>query len=276
MRNIHPAAWVGIALNFLMGWFLFAAIDRIDLNAFPSADREAMEAFIQGIMAARPIFMSLLAGQALALGLIAAGNRFGLPLSVLAGLLTLPGSIIYMIGCALSNGRMRYADFTPALPGVRGAFYVFPSSAVKKTRVWTAAFLIGMLAAFWVGAYDAGIVFCSLAAGAAWCMWRAAKIPVLALYERHFTLTPVFFARSLLIPYDSVEEARLFEEEESFFPFKFSRQQGRPQAKIRFRVETGRGARDLDWPLERLVQSDQGPALRELGDALALHGARLI
>ncbi|MDR3177202.1 MAG: hypothetical protein LBU06_11820 [Desulfovibrio sp.] len=276
MRNIHPAAWVGLVLNFLMGWLLFAAISLIDLNAFPSPEREALEIFISGVMAARPIFMGLLAGQAVALGLIAAGSRFGLPLSVLVGLLTLPGGVVYMLGCALSTGRVRYADFTPAPSGVQGAFYIFPASAVKKTRVWTAAFLIGMLAAFLFDAYDAGIVFCSLASGAAWCMWRAAKIPVLALYERHFTLAPDFFARPLLISYDSVDEARLLEETASPVPFRFLRPEGRVQAKIRFRVETGKGARDLDWSLERLVQSDQGPALRELGDALALHGARLI
>ncbi|MDR0826645.1 MAG: hypothetical protein LBN33_02040 [Desulfovibrio sp.] len=273
MRNIHPAAWVGLFLNLLMGWMLFSGLSSVDLNAFPGEEREVIESFVQTALAVRPIFMGLLVVQAIALALISTGSKLGLPLSMIAGLLTLPGSIIYMLGSAMSNCRVRYADFRPAPSGHAGALYVFPAAALKKARVWTLALIVGTLAAMWMGSYDAMIISGGMVLAGAYCMWRAAKNNALGLHERHFVLSPAFFAQPLLIFYDRVLEARLVEGKEGSGPLGALRAGG--GAKIRFRVETGAGTRDLDWPLSQLFPKDVAPALRELGDALTLHNVPL-
>jgi hypothetical protein len=257
MRNIHPAAWGGLLLNLAMGWLVFAGINALDLSALSASDRATAESFVQAILAVRPLFFGLLLLQALALALIASGRGYGLIPAALASFFMLPGSLPYLIGCALSHGRTTYAGYRTAPPAADRLrpFFVFRSAWLTTARVSTALFALAAFACYaLLHSPDFMLVGAGLAAAGLYCMVRAGKHPALSLHEEYFTFSPAFFAPLLSAAYTDVEEARLEDAN-----------------AITFLLRTETGTRALRWNLRNLDRRDKKEAVTELGAALEMH-----
>jgi hypothetical protein len=257
MRNIHPAAWVGLLFNLALGWLVFASVTSMDISTLPAAERATAEDFIQAVLAIRPFFFGLLVLQAFSLALIASGRGFGLIPAALAAFFIMPTSLIYLIGCALSYNRVKYADFRPAPPGAArsGAFFICRSPYLTASRVPAAIFAVAALVSFMLlHALDYTLICSGLAAACVYCVSRASKNPALSLHEEYFVFSPAFFATPLLVKYDEVEEARLED-----------------RNTIIFRLRSDAGTRELRWNLRNLDKRDRREAVTELGAALETH-----
>lgn len=252
MRHIHPAAWVGLLLNFGLTIYTFSTLGSLDLSGLEGQDKEMVEAVITAVMEVQPLYYVMLAGQAVALGLIVTGLGFGLGLAALAAFFFMPPlNMIYLIGCALTHFRIKYAAFRKAPQGRAGAHFTFPAFALKMARVLTGALLLSALISMFIGLYDIGVIFFSLGLGGIYCVLRAAKNHALSLYDDFFTLTPGLLAERLLIPYNEVRKATLNEDE-----------------SILFEVEGPAGAQALAWSLRSLWPEDRRAGLEELAAAL--------
>jgi hypothetical protein len=254
MRNIHPAAWGGLLLNLAMGWLVFAVVNAMDLSSLAESDRATAENFVQAVTAVRPLFFGLLIIQALALALIASGRGYGLIPAALASFFMLPGSLPYLIGCALSHGRTTYAGYKPApARAIRTRpLFVFRSAYLTTARVLTALFALAAFACYaLLHSPDFMLAGAGLAAAGVYCMLRAGNQPALSLHEEYFIFSPAFFAPLLAAAYEDVEEARLEDTN-----------------AITFRLRTEAGTRELRWNLRNLQKRDKAEAVTELGAAL--------
>ncbi|MDR1686655.1 MAG: hypothetical protein LBR82_09545 [Desulfovibrio sp.] len=257
MRNIHPAAWGGLLLNLAMGWLVFAGINALDLSTLSASDRATAENFIQAVLAVRPLFFGLLILQALALALIASGRGYGLIPAALASFFMLPGSLPYLIGCALSHGRTTFAGYRTAPPRAARTrpFFAFRSAYLTTARALTALFALAAFACYaLLRSPDFMLVGAGLTAAGVYCMLRAGKQPALSLHEEYFIFSPAFFAPLLAAAYDDVEEARLEDTN-----------------AITFLLRTEAGTRALRWNLRNLDRRDKKEAVTELGAALEMH-----
>lgn len=258
MRNIHPAAWAGLFLNFGMVYLLYSAIVGMDLSIFEGQDREILETLVRAVDEARPMLYAILAGQAVALGLIAMGMAAGVILAAASGFFLLPGSMVYLIGCALSYYRVKYADFIQAPPGYADAHFVFRSMGLSRTRIMTGALLLSALMLTLLGAFDMSLVLLGMGLGGVYCTVRAAKNQALSLHDDHLTISPAIFAARILIPYAAVRKAALLDDE-----------------SITFEVETAAGVKELNWNLRAVAPQERRAALEELGAALTANNVPL-
>jgi hypothetical protein len=257
MRNIHPAAWGGLLLNLAMGWLVFAGINALDLSTLSASDRATAENFIQAVLAVRPLFFGLLLLQVVALALVASGRGYGLIPAALASFLMLPGSLPYLVGCALTHGRTTYAGYRTAPPPAARtrAFFVFRSACLAPARMLTVLFALSAFACYTLlNSQDFMLVGAGLAATGVYCMLRAGKHPALSLHEDYFIFSPAFFAPLLSATYDDVEEACLEDTN-----------------AITFLLRTEAGTRALRWNLRNLDRRDKKEAVTELGAALEMH-----
>jgi hypothetical protein len=256
MRNLHPAAWVGLLFNLAMGWLVFAGVNALDISTLPEPDRATAETFIQAVSAVRPLFFGLLLLQALALALIASGRGYGLIPAALASFLMLPCSLPYMIGSLLSHGRVVYADYRTVPAAARAqALFVFRSAYLSKARALTAIFTLATFACYaLLHSPDLMLIGAGLAATGAYCMLRAGRHPALSLHDDYFIFSPAFFAPLIAAKYKEIEEARLEDTN-----------------AITFRLSTEAGTRALRWHLRNLDRRDKKEAVTELGAALEMH-----
>lgn len=254
MRYIHPAAWMGLLLNIGLAYILFSALMNIEVASLPEQERAIMESLLAAVGELRPFYYGLLLVQGIAIGLISARLTFGLWIAFAAAFFMLPGSLVYLIGCTLSHYRVKYAAYETAPPDYAGALYIFPSFAVKRARVF-AGVCLALFAVFMLtGLLDVSLVFLGMGAVGVYCSSRAGKFHPLSIHEDYFSLTPALFAGRLLIPYESVQLATLFDNE-----------------VIQFQIETPQGVRVLGWPLRSVDVRARRDALEELGAALAAH-----
>lgn len=252
MRNVHPAAIIGVLINFALAQMLFATLAGFDLSMLRPEDQEAMNAIIEALYAIRPVYYGLLVLQAVALAMIVLRVRFGLALASLAAFFMLPGSLIYIIGCALTFHRLHYGffAFAPNNP-YRDAIFVYPSAWASKARIATGVSILLSLVALLLGYYDIAVILFGISIAAFYCALRAARHHALALLSEGFVLVPALFAPRLAIAYRSVQEATLHND------------------SILFDIETPNGPARLAWSLRNLEPRDRGTAIEELGAALA-------
>lgn len=264
MRNIHPAALIGLLLNFILAYLLFAALLGLDVSGLEPADQELFEALSLAVAEVRPIFYALLAAQAVALGLIGAGIGTGLGLAMAAGFFMLPGSLIYLLGCALSYYNVKYAAFRKAPLNYAGAHFLFPGANMIKTRILTMALLLSaglcLLTGYATGynTYDMMFIMLGLALAGAYCMARARRQAALGLYDQHLTLCPALFASPILLPYKDIAGAQL-----------------RDDGGIVFDLKGGNGPGRLVWQSTAVLPAQRRQALEELGAALTASGVAL-
>lgn len=264
MKSIHPAAWIGLLLNFFLSWVLFSALLGMDATALEGDERALVEALIEAATAIKPLYYSMLAAQAVALGCIVSGLAFGLPLAVISGFLMLPASLVYLIGCALSHYRIKFAMFSAAPPGNQGAHFVFTSAALKKTRMLAIILLVSAAACLLLslGAgynmLDVVLAFLGMSMAGAYCMARAQKNPALSLYDSHLTLNPALFAPRLFLPYADIHQATLLD-----------------NGSIRFEIDSAKTRHILTWSLNAVAPEERRAALQELAAALTANGVAL-
>ncbi len=242
-----------------MLYVFFRALTGVDLSLFSPEERQIMDVLLGSLETLRLFYYAVLAMQALALGMLATRVRFGLGLAIVASIIMLPWSLIYLIGCALSHYRGKYAEFTLAPPdAAKQGGRVFSAGAIKKLRfaVFGAlAFSFGCLAINW---YNVGTIAFGFGLAAFYTAARARKNPALALYQEYFTVTPSLFADSLLIRYDAVRSATLHDNE-----------------SILLKVENSGAPGSLVWSLRSVETEQRRAALEELGAALSAHSVPL-
>lgn len=258
MRIIHPAAIIGILLNFGLAWMLFTALGSFDISMLRPEDQETMTAIIEAVYAIRPVYYGLLVLQVIGLALIVLRVRFGLGLAGVAAFFMLPGSLIYIIGCALTYNRVRYENFPPAPKDpYSGAFFVYPSAWAPKARIATGVSMLVSLGALLLGYSDVALIMFGMSLAAFYCALRAARHHALALLRDTFVLVPALFAPRIALAYRDVRGAELFDD------------------RILFAVETPDGAAALAWSLRNLEPRERDKAIEELGAALAAHNVPL-
>ncbi len=259
MRNVHPAALAGVLLNFALAWMLFAALANFDMSLLRPEDQETMRAVIEAVQAVKPVYYGLLALQLIALAFIVLRVRFGLGLAAVAAFFMLPGSLIYIIGCALTYYRVRYDGFSA--PDKKdpygGALFVYPSAWAPKARIATGVAMLSSLGALLLGYHDIALVLFGVSLAGFYCAFRAGRHHALALLRDAFVIVPDLFAPRLAVAYRDVREATLLDD------------------KIIFDLETPGGARQLAWGLRSLDVRERNEAVEELGAALAAHHVSL-
>ena len=260
MRIVHPAALVGLLLNVMLFFILYRTLESMELAVMDDASRAAWGEFNSLMLGTiRPFHMTLLFAQTAALVLMVMRVPFvPLVLAFIAAGLTLPGSLVYLIGCLLSHYRIKYAAFPVAPPAYQGASFIFPSFAVRKMRVFAAISFAAGLFLLWLGDYSFSVTFFAVSIVGVYCLYRAKAIHALSLHDRHLTLSPGLLAPKLLSPYDAVELATLFE-----------------NGVIQFEIGTPGGTQRLVWPSQAVEPALRRQAIEELGSALGAHGVPL-
>jgi hypothetical protein len=259
MRHIHPAALVGLIINFALGWIFFSAMESLDMSQFAGQDQEFMQALPPVLETIRTLFIGLLVFQALALGLIASGVRFGVILAVLAGFFSLPGSLVYCIGALFSHERVKYAAFAEAPPDRPDApALFFHALAAKKMFFFSGAALILFFFLLWTGWGDVAVLFLGLGLAGLFLALRSLRLRALTLHDDYCAVTPGLFSRRLRLSYADVNLATLLEDE-----------------SIRFQMKTPDGTATLVWSLRTVEPRERRDALEKLGAALAAHDVPL-
>jgi hypothetical protein len=258
MRHIHPAAWAGLLLNFVLAYVLFSSLADLDLSVLHDQEREFMESIVAVVEEMKPLYYGSLGVQVVSLGLVASGFGFGMALAIISAFFMLPASMFYLVGCALTHFRVKYAAFYKAPAGYMGAHFTFPSSNLKMARVLTGALLLAALAGMLLMSFDVALAFLGMSLGGVYCTVRASKNLALSLHDEYFTVTPALFADRLLVPYDEVRRATLNEDE-----------------TISFEVEGPAGPARLRFPLRVVRPEERRAALEELAAALNAHGVPL-
>ena len=254
VRSLHPAAWIGFLLNCFFMYVLFNSLAAIDLSALPDEKRELMSMLSDTLYGFRFFYYGVLAAQAVALVLLAGRMPFGLGLAVGASIFMLPGSLVYLIGCALTHAQNRYPGFERTTPDYSRARFVFHSSAAFRMRTLAAASLGISLLFLFAGWLNLGVIAFGFSLAALYTALRARRFHALALFSDHFSLTPGVFGAPLRIPYESVQLATLHDDE-----------------SIHFSVRTPQGTSLLVWSLRTVVENERRSALEELGAALNAH-----
>lgn len=250
MRHLHPAAWAGLLLNGMLTFVLFSG-----LNSLSPADIPAMDpTLLKALEILRPIMLVLLGLQAAALGLIASRSKAGIVLAVIASFFMMPSGLVYLIGCVLSHYRWKYADFSST--SAYGQIEMSFPSATAATLPYFAAGGFALCAlCFTAGMVDMGVIFLGLGLTGVYLSMRARKFHALTLHQDHFTVTPGLFVNPLAIPYSSVREATLYDDES--IRFTVAPKEGQPVV--------------LAWSLLRVEKKSRRAALENLGAALAAH-----
>ena len=250
MRHIHPAAWAGLLLNCMLTLVLFSGLNELSSSDMPRMEEPILKA-LEGL---RPIMALLLGLQAVSLGLIASKFKAGIVLAVVGSFFMLPASLIYLIGCLLSHYRSKYAAFqsTTTLSKTGASF---PSASAARLPYLTAGGFALCAFCFTAGLTDLGIIFLGLGLTGIYLSMRARKFHALSLQQSCFIVTPGLMADPLSIPYSSVRDATLSEDE-----------------SIRFTIDIQKGQPVvLSWSLRRVEKNSRRAALENLGAALAAH-----
>lgn len=259
MRMIHPAAWVGLFLNAVLAFMLYQALEVTDDTLMDAASQEAWKEFSSFMLGTiRPVHLTLLLAQAVALGLMVLRVPFSLAVAFITAFLTIPGSFVYLLGCLLTHYRIQYAEFPVAPPGDAGAWRIFPSFVFRKMLLFTAISFALCIILLALGDFSFSVTFFAAALVGLYCAYRAKVHPALSLYTTHCMLTVGLLAPRLLIPYDSVTLAILHDNE-----------------SIQFEIRTPGGTRTLVWPLLTVAPAQRRQAVEELGAALDAHGVPL-
>lgn len=259
MRYVHPAAIAGLLLNFALAWFLFSILERFDLSLLQPEDRATMSAIIDAIFAIRPVYYALLAVQAVALGLIVLRVRFAMFLAAFSAFFMLPGSLIYLIGCALTNSRTKYGAYATAPAQIyANTRFLYPSAMAPKARIATGVAVVAALGALLLGSADIGVIMFGMSLAGFYCALRAARSHALALRDDDFVITPELFAPRIIIRYADVDTATLGDDD-----------------RIIFDIHGTEGPGRLVWSLRNLEPKDRRAAVEELGAALVAHHVRL-
>lgn len=251
MGHIHPAAWAGLLLNGMLTFVLFSGLNNLSPADIPAMDDPTL---LRALEILRPIMLLLLGLQAVALGLIASRFKAGVVLAVIAGFLIMPlmpWVLVYLMGCVLSHYRWKYAEFE-SVTAYGHIDASFPStSAATLPRFTIGGFALGALGII-AGQADAGIIFLGLSLAGLYLSKRARKFYALSLHQTYFTVTPGLLVDPLAIPYSSVREATLYDDE-----------------SIRFTVDSKAGQPVvLVWSLLRVEKKNRRAALESLGAAL--------
>lgn len=259
MRNIHPAAWIGLLLNIFFAYLLYSALGKVDLAPLTESDRAIIQAVLEGLEAVKPYHLAMLAGQALALGLMVSRLPFGLGLAIFTSLLTMPGSIVYCVGSLLTFYRVRYSAFEQIAPDAKNAREVFKSTSIKRMNVFSLVCLGAFFLCALMGEMDLSASFAIAGLAGLVFLSRAKKHPALCLFNEYCVVTPGLFSSGILLPYERIHSATLLETE-----------------VIHFTVETPEGPRTLVWALQTVEPNERRAAVEALGAALASHNVQLL
>jgi hypothetical protein len=258
MRLLHPAAWIGVIFNCAAMFLVFWAFNTLDASMLAPDERQMIEGLLQELDFLRNFYFGLLAAQAVALGMLAYRVPYGLALALLSGLLMLPGSLLYMVGCALTHYQGKFANFDQAPAGFQDALFVFPAAAARPMRIFTAAALGGSVLAIAMSWMTLGPVLFGVSLAGLYFSIRARKNQALSLHRDYFTLPPALLAPRIRIHYSDVTLATLNDDE-----------------SIIFDLDGPKGKARLGWSLRNVAPESRRQALEELGAALSAHGVRL-
>lgn len=236
-------------------YVLFSSLAVLDLSALSEEDRQVMSLLADTLFGFRYFYYGVLAMQALALVLLAGRIPFALGLAILSAIFMLPGSLVYLIGCALTNAQNRYSGFEKASPEYAGARYTFASANAPKMRVMAAVSLGISFLCLFSGWLNLAVIAFGFSLAALYVALRSRRYHALSLHADHFTLTPGLFAVPLRVPYNAVRLASLHDDE-----------------SIHFTVQLSQGETLLVWSLRSVVPDSRRSALEELGAALNAHG----
>ena len=250
MRYIHPAAWGGLLLN---GVLIFSLSSFLGEGASPEASGIPQD-MMDFLRAAQPVLFLLLGLQAVALALISRRQPAGLVLALVAGVPLAPAALVYIIGCILSHYRWKYAAYasTTTYTRTRAAFRSALADILPPFAF--GGFVLGVLCIY-AGLGEFFTMFLGLGLTGVYLSVRARKFYALSLHEDYFTVAPGLFTDPVVIPYSTVHEAALYDDE-----------------SIRFTLEPVPGARAvLTWSLRRVEKKSRREALESLGAVLDAH-----
>ncbi|MDR2162097.1 MAG: hypothetical protein LBO77_08190 [Desulfovibrio sp.] len=261
MRPLHNAALAGFALNCAAVLLLFFGMNAMDFSMHPEEVQEVIAYY-----ASSPAFYSL---YGLCLSLQAAGLwllhrkllRSGLILALAAGVIMIPLSLPYILGCLGSAYSGRFASLPPAPRTIEGACRMFRPAFPKA--IWA---LFAVSAALSLPLLSAGgFSFLSRLLFSASCVLlhlaiRKSSLSPLLLYDSFFTVFPHFLATRVAVPFDQVRSATL---------------EDNGDLSLKIRTNSGEEV-TLSWPLAGVSPKDRDDALRSLGSALQAHGAALL
>jgi hypothetical protein len=204
-------------------------------------------------------YLLCLGTQAAGLWLIALRRKAGLVLALISGLILLPISLPYMLGCLGSHFSGKFSALDPPPANFRKIRTFRP--AIKKF-LWglcaagAAVSLALLFSSGWIG-YPFLLTF-SASLAALHLALRGSRQSPLTLSESFFVVSPHFLAARVAVPYAAVCSAALQED-----------------SVLRLKIRTDQGEVTLRWPLAGVLSADRDEALRSLGAALKAHGASL-
>jgi hypothetical protein len=203
-------------------------------------------------------YLLCLGAQAAGLWLITLRRKAGLVLALISGLILLPLSLPYLLGCLGSHFSGRFPDLAPPPANFRKTRTFRP--AIKKF-LWGlcaagTAVSLALLSTGWAG-YPFLLTF-SASLAAMHLAFRGSRQSPLILSESFFVVSPHFLAARVAVPYAAVRSAVLQED-----------------SVLRLKIRTDQGEATLRWPLASVAPAERDEALRSLGAALKAHGASL-
>lgn len=262
MRNIHPAVWCGLVLNFIVIYAVLFAFNMPEFSEI-AAQQGLQQAEIEEVIdGTRVIMYGLLLIQGVAVALIVSRNRLGFILAVCSSVLLAPPlSLLYLMGCALTDARVKFAGFpkAPKRPEQLGKpLYAFRPLAARRTRNTMFA-MMGMSALAVVSGWlSAALTLFGVTLCLIYMAIRTAGRPALALYNEGFTLLPSLFADCIALPYTAITQATLLD-----------------NGSIHFQITLNDRRKVLVWSQASVEPAERQTALEELGSALAAHDVPL-
>lgn len=266
IRTVHPIAWFGLALNCLLAFWMYSRLGSMDISLMSGQEKEHWEAIIQFMLEGiRPLHIMLLLTQAAALALMLLKVSIALFVACVASLFTMPGSLVYLLGCLLTHYRVKNAGFMVAPPDSGGSgdaegAAVFPSFAVKKMLAF--AGLAGALCLVCLAAGNAtlALTFLALAVIGGYLAFRAGRRPALSLHASGLALSPGVLSERLALPYADMNQVTLFLQ---------------PKERLQFDIATPAGPKTFEWPLRTIEPGRRREALDVLADSLRSQGVAL-
>ncbi|MDR1359805.1 MAG: hypothetical protein LBJ82_02390 [Deltaproteobacteria bacterium] len=257
MRSLQPAALAGFALNCAVILFLFVGMNAMDFSMHPREVQEIIAAYANS-SAFYIFYLLCLAAQAAGMWLIATRRAAGLALALVSGLILLPLSLPYILGCLGSHFSAKFSALAAAPADFHKTRIFRP--AIKKF-IWGlcaagTALSIALLSTGWTG-YAFLFTF-SLSLAAMHLAFKGSRQSPLTLSDSFFVLSPHVLAARVAVPYAAVRAATLQDD-----------------GVLRLKIRTDQGEVTLRWPLISVLPSERDEALRSLGSALKDHGAAL-